>query len=1086
MALHQYRSNHVERLARALASVVREPLANPLERELVVVQGPGMERWLSMQLSERLSIWANPWFPFPRTLIELCLDACLGKSPESAAVYKPAALQFLIARILPSLLDAPELQEVRRYLGDETDGERMLSLCGTLARLYDQYLIYRPDLLLSWEASSEPQFQAAIWRAVREVAGPGHMAERLQQFQSRAKALDLGPSLQATLPSRLHVFGISTLPPSFLFVLTSVAQVLDVHFFALTPTPEYYGDLTRKLGSGHDMPSLLANLGRMGRELTEQLADIDKIEIDLFEAKPHDSILHTIQADLMNLTVRGPGAEAPVSISERDLSLRVHACHSPEREIEVLSDQLRARFEADDSLRPQDVVVFAPDIERYIPAIESIFGAPSARSEHAIPYRVADRRASRVSEVTDTLLSLLDLCSSRFYLSDALDLLHRSPVRGRFDLDDAELASCERWLVRAGARWAMDANHRARVGQPELSQNSLRFALDRLLLGISTRSGQTDPFVSIAPEGELEGESAQTLAKLLRYSERLFDLSTKLVGAHPASTWSTLLGEGLSTLLSDEGDFALGHFAVRTALASIASDAALAGFEGPMPLAALRRMLAERIDQTRENSGFLSGGVTFCEHVPMRAIPFRVVCMVGLDDESFPRRSARPSFDLIAKHPRLGDRSTRDDDRQLFLEALLSARDALIITYCGRSPKDDTLRPPSVLLDQLLRVVDRHVALRGERALLLGLEGGTVERLNHAHALSRFDARYFRTPRDLVYFSYDKSAADVARVWLEDKPVRVPAFIQSSLPSEAPADHELTLERLSRFLRMPAKYFLQSRLSVFLPRELDPIEDREPLAPDALERWEVGSELLANPKGLTPEQHRERLRLQGRLPLGTLGKVWLREVESTKAAIEQAVVGDAPSPPLPIAIDLPECQLVGSVGELFGTKRIERSFSTPKTKHLLAAWVKHLALCAAYPTLRFESVLVGREKDAAQTFCFKFEPRAHALLADLTLLYRIGASAPLPFFVDASDKYMEAVLGGKPPHEALQRAGQKAGTTEMMRDLDDPYVRQVFGDLTAEDLAVLQAPGKGPELSFVALSERILGPMLENLQETTP
>ena len=108
----------------------------------------------------------------------------------------------------------------------------------------------------------------------------------------------------------------------------------------------------------------------------------------------------------------------------------------------------------------------------------------------------------------------------------------------------------------------------------------------------------------------------------------------------------------------------------------------------------MRSLLEEQLDRARLNAAFLSGGITFCEHVPMRAIPFRVVCLLGMDDESFPRSSARASFDLM-QNPRLGDRNLRDDDRQLFLEALLSARDALLVTYVGQSAQDDSVRPAS-------------------------------------------------------------------------------------------------------------------------------------------------------------------------------------------------------------------------------------------------------------------------------------------------------------------------------------------------------------------------------------------------------
>ncbi len=1078
MAFILTRSNRVERLVAALASVVSEPLPNPLARELIVVQGSGMERWLSMQLAERLTVWANPWFPFPRAVVELALDAALGTESRPSPLYAPDVLGFLIARLLPPLLATPEFAEVRAYVSDDFHGDRVLALAQSLAKTYDQYLIYRPELILDWEASNQPQFQAILWRAVAKIAGPSHMARRLRTLERSEVDPRIDQALRESLPPRIHVFGISSLPPAFLGVLARIARVIDVHFFLLSPTHHYYGELDRSRAAGHDMTSLLANLGKVGRELMEQLTELNTLEHDLFDAPVPDSILHALQSDLMNLTVRGPDAEPPLSVLEHDLSLRVHACHSPEREIEILCDQLRARFESDPSLQPHEVVVFAPDIERYVPAIESALGA--AAGDAAIPYRIADRRTSRVSDITDTFLSLLDLCGSRLYLSDALDLLHRAPVRQRFELSDSDLDLTQRWLVRSGARWAIDAEHRAQAEQPALQQNSLRFGLDRLLLSIATRSGQGEPFHGVQPTSDLEGEEARTLAKVSRYFEELFSVARELGTPRPAKEWATLLGAALSKLLSDQGELALGHYALRSAFSNLLEDAALAELETPLSLTSIRRALADRIDATREGAGFLTGGITFCEHVPMRTIPFRVVCMIGLDDESFPRRSTRPSFDLMTKQPRLGDRTLRDDDRQLFLEAVLSARDALIITYCGRSPKDDSLRPPSVLLDQLLRVIDRHVVLGAERGLTLDFEGGTAQRISHTHALSRFDRRYFKNNRDLLYFSYDQAARNVAGVWLDDKPRSLPAFVSRPMELDKPLDHTIELDELVRFFRLPAKHFVQTRLGVYLPRELDPIDDREPLAPDALERYGVGRDLLASLSKRSIEERHEQLAREGRIPPGTLGRLWLREQERSLAAIHAAWPDESKRPDLRVDVAVGTRRLVATLRNLHEHTQIERTFSSPRAKHWLSCWLSHLLLCAAEPGVPWRSVLIGREKEAAVLKVFGPEPDALTLLGALVKLYEIGQTSPLPFFVDAAEHYVKARDKGENHEAALSHIPANGRTAEARRDLDDPYVRQVFGSLTIEELAVLESPGQGPDTSFGSLALTILGPMFAN------
>ena len=429
--------------------------------------------------------------------------------------------------------------------------------------------------------------------------------------------------------------------------------------------------------------------------------------------------------------------------------------------------------------------------------------------------------------------------------------------------------------------------------------------------------------------------------------------------------------------------------------------------------------------------------------------------------------------------------SKRDDDRQLFLEALLSAREAVIISYCGRSPKDDSIKPPSVLLDQLLRVVDRHVVLRGaDASLSLNLEGSAAQQISHTHTLSRFDKRYFKNARDLVFFSYDKSACEVARAWLDNQPRSLAAFVATPIPAEKVADLSLEVEELIRFLRLPAKHFLQTRLGVYLPRELDPIEDREPLAPDPLERWGVGSDLLADLSELSPNERRERLTLEGRIPPGTLGQLWMRDLEATASAIEAATPKLEKSPDLRLEVDCGNRKVVGMARDLFGTTRVERTFSSPRAKHMLACWTRHLTLCATRPGTLWESVLVGRDKDGADVTRFAYEPDARALLQDLVTLYELGRVSPLPFFIDAAESYVKARNKGDDHDKALNAIAANSRKGEVSRDLDDPYVRQIFGPLSAEDLTNLRAPSDLEGTDFATLATRILLPMLHNIART--
>jgi exodeoxyribonuclease V gamma subunit len=1083
VAFRLYRSNRTETLAEALSRVAQQPLRNVFARECIVVQGPGMERWLSSVLATRLGIWANPWFPFPRAAVELILDAALGPAKEAAALFSPDALLFRLASALPQRLAEPRFSEVARYLRDDRDHVRLLAFSRKLAAAFDQYLVYRPELLLSWEEGAGDHFQAELWRSL-SAEGAAHLARRMRTFSER------GPELldSEKLPPRLSLFGLSTLPPAFLHVMKLAAQRSDVHMFVLSPVRGYFGDLDRTQRHQNDTQGLVADLGKSCRDLFELLieSDLENDTVDAFVVPEAGHLLSGLQADLLDLVERGKTGLPARALLANDDSLRINSCHSRVRELEVLRDELRLRFERDATLSPGDVIVFAPDIELYAPAIEAVFAANGDEDEGAIPFRVADRKTQRASEVSSAFFALLDLLGSRLALSDVLDLLHRPLVRARFRIEESELDRVQHWLVAAGARWAIDAEHRESFGQPGFFENSLRFAIERLLLGYASAPGERSAAFGVMPFEAVEGQEAELLGRVARYFTQLAQLARESVAPRSVGAWSELLTRALA-MFDNAGDYSLEHHLLRSTLSALAGEASDATFDQAVSREAVRALLEERLERTRLSAGFLAGGVTFCEHVPMRAIPFRVVCLLGMDDESFPRNSVRHSFDLLAEAPRRGDRNLRDDDRQLFLEALLSARDALLISYVGRSAQDDSARPVSALVEHVLRVIDRlFVPAAADNTLRLALEGNASQQLVREHALHRFDRRYFRAQGKGQFFSFDRRALEAARAQ-SSHGREPPAFVTRPLPL-AESESPLSIETLIDYFRHPQRKFLKQRLSVHLPRELDPIEGREPTNLDALERYQIGSELLTELSGLEPHEQSRVLRQAGRLPPGTVGEVQLARIEGLVAEVLSA--GDAGEARADHTFEIPLAnnKLTGRLDGMHERARVERTVAKLRTKHKLNAWIRHLALCASCSEPQ-RTLLVGRDDDEAELLEFLPVSDARARLEELIDLYQLGMRMPLPYLHTPAQTFVDKLKKGDDEASALQAAALKAlpaSAAGQESDGDDAYVRQVFSLRQLEDLASMHAGDGARELGFADVARRILEPMLQHLANRSP
>ena len=520
------RSNRTENLADALASRVREKPLGPFAKEAIVVQSRGMERWLTLALAERLGIWSHPSFPFPRAVVEQVLDSLSEGRSEEAKAYDPGRLKWTIAELLresaPSQLDA--------YLREPSDPDRVLRLAGSVSNVFDDYVVYRPELLQGWVKGEDPDWQAELWRRVVERLGPHDLASRAGKALSALRSKKVPEDLPF---ERLHLFSLETLPPLFLELFSVLSRTIPTTFYLLEPSTEYVSDVdpTPRLpaemadasGDGHQ---LLSTLGRLARDFQQLLLSVDDAvqhEADLFEAPARQSLLSSLQADILQF--RGPPQDgARQAIDASDQSISIHACTGPMREVQVLHDLVRVALEDDASLRPEDIVVMAPDLESYAPAFRAVFGQDD---QHRIPFEVHDRRTRDDTAFYDDFLAVLEVLDSRFSVFDLVRLMDASSLRDTFRFTQDERARLTELLAASGVRWGIDADHREELEFPPEPVHTWRAGLGRLFLGFASVPDGIDVFEGLLPRGAPSLGDAELVARLARLCEVLFELQRR-------------------------------------------------------------------------------------------------------------------------------------------------------------------------------------------------------------------------------------------------------------------------------------------------------------------------------------------------------------------------------------------------------------------------------------------------------------------------------------------------------------------------------------------------------------------------------
>ncbi|WP_449446926.1 exodeoxyribonuclease V subunit gamma [Thermomonas brevis] len=1020
-----YHSNALDVLAELLADELRQPAPGQplLAPDTVLIPQVAMRRWLQATLAQRHGIAANLEFLTPGEFVARALDANVPNVPQvpgkAADDLDAAGLHWRLYAALtdPALLAQPALAQIAAYLGD-ADPLKPWALAGELATVFEKYQAWRRDWLLRWERGADPDDpQAILWRAA--AGGRAHRARRIQQYLAR---FGDGDALPAGLPTRLFAFAVLNVSPDVLRVLATQARVGTLHFYLPTPSKAYWGDLQSLgarlragedgFGDAADDNPLLRDWGAAGRDFMALLGSYEVVHpageiaayVDPAEAADA-GLLRRLQADLFHRRAAPPSLRA--AFDPADASLQFHACHTRLRELQVLHDRLRALLEDprfDPPLQPRDIAVLAPDIDPYVPYLDAVFGGHGQAD--AIPYAVADASPLAGEPLADVFLRLLALPASRFGLEEILDLLASPPLAEANGLHADDLDRLRGWLREAGARWGLDAAHRERSGAPRDDGWTWQFALDRLLLGHA--SGSDDDIHGIAPWSGLEGSALDALDRLLRLLRELARHARALDQAMPPAQWRERLLKFLDRLLPVPPATASGQRALdrlRSLIDGFAKQAEAAGFDAPVPAEAVRAHFAAVLGDADTRAPLLTGGVSFARMVPMRLLPFRVICLLGMNDGDFPRRDPaaglnRLTEELGTAHRRHGDRSTREDDRFLFLQLFASAQDVFYLSWLGADPRDGSAREPSVLVSELLAAAAAQHVDAGDAQTQLVLR----------HALQPFSPGAFGAnaadgaadPRVFSYRGHWHPAAGR----LSGARAPLPPWIDAAaaLAPPAQAEAEVPLAALRRFLLDPAGQFLRQRLQLRLPDAEGAGDDVEPLqAPKrgllrSLLQRAVFDRLLA---GDALEALHAPLRARGLLPSGPLGRRALDEIAAEVAPYADAFArwrGATTADTLPLDVEIDGVRVHARLDDAYPGGIARLRFGAPNGPSAIRHGLDWLLLRAAGVELPF--VEFHDSKDAGIGPHLRTDvtqDAARAALRTLLALRRDGLQQPLPF-----------------------------------------------------------------------------------------
>lgn len=1110
--LYTYHSNRIDLLKDLTLQIMDiDPLNGVFDQEYVLVQSPGMTKWLMQEIAQSKGVCANAKFPLASSFIWNIYAAVLPQVPKQSAFTKDA-MQWTLAKMLPSRIDNPEYKSLKNYLGlgDITD-TKIHQLANRIADVFDGYQVYRPEWILQWESGEvDPElvkgqeWQPILWKELYEqITSEGkshyHRANMYGEFLDAInKFVDEGKTLPSEFPKRIFIFGVSTLPPNYLMALEALGKLVDIHFMFFNPCHMYWGDIKDKKQTNRILlkqyqkkliqgtlkdkyedslfvdafdesvdltldesigNSLLSSMGKLGRDNLSMMSQIEhQEEIVAFVELERTTLLKKLQDDVFNLVNRGDEKVYEHSrnkdeISPSDKSIVVKPSFSPMREIEVLHNELLNLFQNDPSLTPRDVIVMCADINKYSPYIEAVFGNVPKFDNRHIPFSISDKTAEHEHPIVAAFLKLINVNNSRYTAIEVMELLKTNAVLTKFDISDDEFRDLHDVIKGVGIRWGLDSSTSKNHELPSIDVNTWKFGIDRLLIGYSMPE-ECGFFEDSLPYDLPMNVSYELIGKLAKFISKLQYWNEQFSVEHSYKEWFEMIDRLLCDFfdVKDVKDFSAMEL-VKSTLQRFYTVLNDVNYEDHIPLAVINDEIHQRLTKEPISQRFLAGKLNFCTLMPMRSIPFKVVCLVGMNDGIYPRTTAIANYDLMGRNPRVGDRSRRNDDRYMFLEALLSAEEKVYISYVGNSVQDGAIKNPSILVQELLDYCSTGYCLSGDAEL--NADDSTNRLLNHLverQAMTPYSEKDFNGQVG----SYSNEWANAINTTESASSFCSKPLLLGEKDLDDGDNYRLNLSELMKFWKLPAKHFFTRRLKANLDIENDNLKEDEPFAFDALEAYTLRKDWLSKLVDDDVQSSEEATELHlkilesnrgsGKAPIAAFGEVLIdrerEEVEDLAYRVTQVKSFDDSPIEIDLKVELANSDVIriqGLVRDIYEKGVLCYRVGRVRPADIFDAWLRQLVLCAS----GYEKKVFIFGLDDSKMLKPVDQETAINLLRDLVELYYEGLTMPLPFLVDVVHESVKACFG-----RSRVEASYNAAMGKRMKAIyDRKYIENTaFGD----------------------------------------
>jgi len=972
-----YRSNNLEHLCSKLAAKTGTNDLSPFAQEIIVTQSAGMTAWVKTELAKRNGIIANISFMNQDSLMNELMGFLTGNKQENAR----DRIRLQVYGLLGSEGFRETFPAVASYY--QNDDLRRIQLSDKISDLFDQYQLYRPEMIKLWDkellagdSDSDENWQQWLWKKTETISRKDMSDRMISEMKVRKKEL-------ASKYPRISLFGITVFTKFHLDFFRELADCTSLDIYLCLPS-----DLQ---GVNND---LLESFGSKARELKLLVSgtfDVQEPFEKVFCRK--DTSLAKLQENILE--------DAAISQYPEDGSILINSCHTPGREVECLYNYLLDLFEKDKNLKPGDILVMTPDIDKYAPFIKAVFKNAPVR----FPFKVSGAAKNKEDSIAAALEMIVKFTEEDFTSEKVISLLENKRIRASYSINDTDYL---RSVVKnANIRFGYRNNE-----SDDTRYVSWEYGLEKILLGYAMLTDREFPAkdgTMLFPYRDSEASESHDLLRLKAFVEKLRWIISEKEKPRNLYDWKSFLLDVTETMIWHD-DFDREERAdlssVYRSLSYINNIDCLE--EVPFKVF-LNELDSKLFGETRELQ-LNTGDITVADPTPVRGIPFKIICILGLDNEVFPSGNNYMDFDLLGENYREGDRNKKETDKYLFLDTLLAAREKIWISYTGRSIKNNNEIPPSIVID----ILTDH----------LGINNIIIKQPLHG-----FSSVYQKDDPRMFSYLYNETETDFG-----------------TGVNENAGNHDLTVYGFLSFFEHPAKWYFRNILGISYEEEEVTLPENELFTIDHLQRWILKNELVKSEDDLPSFMYKAMKR--GVLPLKNSGKVTLDELEEEIHELKEKyreIVASRPESNIFIDLMIKGYSVRGCIDSVYEDEFIAWSF-TDSSKHWITAWLKTLLLSASG---RINRAVFIDKYGYKKRIDVPNENDSKTRLDQIMSWLERGSGNPLKFSIRVAEKAMN---GDASPEKTMSSFRKEALGEPYIKVEQDPYLKVLYDECYFDNL----------------------------------